>query len=1416
MAHGEGRLGADPVLAIQWLRRAADYGHPKAMRLMDRLRNSSRHSVEVGDISSRPSRLAESVFNTNGSLDPASSHLLLGEDGATEGSSSRVQVSSNEDEDELADLADAFHEEEEDNEDEADEDAKNEESRVKFAAAKRISSRLSFTSELDALNSKKTSASGIDEIDDIVSEESLSDDEFDEVVQYDNDNENDNGDDSINDTSGGGSGNSSSTTASGEYNGDAKPTVAPGGGSLKQFRAVRASLCLDNHHRRSSVGSGSEAQHQQHHPSNSSEMRRKSSSVEWSSNPLANRNRATSVVASAAAAAQAAALVNLGINPFSAEAARALQQLEQARASLATASESLAQATRRGQRQFDALSSFEAERRDVVDRRLLGPTSDLAKLLGSASALSDLRGGGSGSVGGSAGYASSGSIGGGGGSSGGGAGSGGHGGGGGRGLLALVGATARYGTALPLLVETLQVAEASDMRAADRLEALADMWQKAAKHAHKEHARLLESASQESGLTTSAESSTTANAAAGAAAVPSFAATLRSCLAELARGMALECRKSAEQHAALALSADTARCGLSQRALELRAIIESAAQEVKRRNQGVRMAWSGVAEAHKRQARRRHAAAQILKRSERTSRAASTAASGSADVISALLQAASSVAAAERAAAATAAGEGDFVFLSDIDGDGTTSSAIASSVGTSSSSRASQECRWLALDAYRRHVRFARTSAEAAARAFTAAEDLCASLPSACAALEGDVIRRALKARARLLRRCGFLCSRFVHAHLLSPPPITTAASGSRSDAATSLSSSSSSTDLGEAALLAWNASEWSPERRSREAGGVAAALRALIDGAVLERRNGRVLFMAGLDATQTALGSRVISGSMSTIKGSSSSIFAASQAAMSGSSTSPSKGPPKSSQNRRQSGYSSGSGAAATMTQARDTYSRAAANAGEPLGTWAETTQQAVQALDLASGKSSSAAAAGDKGSSSSSSSSTTASVSLKLLGFTGASSKPYAANPNGFAVASSIAELANLERAFVDAAACFELEASSVEGAKALLPAAAPTSKVAAAATSSSQEQRNAVQETRAMPGDRALGVALSGASTAALDAAACLALTPVPAPALGHLSKSDLAALMAGGQIPATSTAATVASSNTSAASSGSERSGAAPQSPPSSPPSESALALEATAALAPPLKRASACMLLVQRRGMPQLALEDDLASKMLLPAALVLTADGKLHAFLDPLPPSGSSVGAPSSAAVQASDVSVSNGDASSGSSATALLLPDAGCFTRAMDLEDLEGSASPRLPFFTVPLSAAPNGRRTAVAKAKPGVFRVLISDHVENSRSPEGGAAAGTLGGTDAANVEAEDEGIEGGSIVLPPSLLWSTPSQPTRLVASDNAPRPTDTAVAEGPIEAILVAVGSDEDADGAAIFSISIPTFHVNTSY
>ena len=1351
MAHGEGRLGADPVLAMQWLRRAADFGHPKAMRLVDRLRNTARHySVGAGDGDEegcRPPRLAESAFSSSNALDPDSSRV--DEDGAAEGR--RPHAMSDDKEDELADLADAFHEEEDEDDDDDDDDAQNEESRVKFAAVKHLSSRLSFTSGLDALNSKK-GASGED---DNASHGSSSEDEFDQVVEYD-------------DEDGGDNKGSSSASTNGE---DGKPPFAPGGASLNKFRAVRASLRLDN--RGSLTSGGDNAPGPVGH-------KRRGSSVEWSSSPLANRGRASTALAAAASAT--AAVVRPGINPVSAEASRALQQLEDARASLAVASESLAQATRRGQRQFDALASFEAERRDAVDRRLLGPNGDLAKLLGSTTALSDLHGSSSsssssgGGVAGlnGAGFTSRGSIGG----SGVGISSGVGGGSGhrcaGRGLLALVGATARYGTALPVLVETLQVAEASDMRAAERLEALADMWQKAATHAHKEHHRL-ESNAQESELTGSNADSPTAPAGVATPAVSSFTASLRTCLAELARGMAQECRKSAEQHAALALSADTARCGLSQRASELRSSIETAAQEVKRRNQGVRMAWSQVAEAHKQQARRRHAAAQILKRSGLASRAVAAAASGSADNVSELLQAATSVAEAEHAAAAAAEG----------------AEALASSDSGSSGSGVGIECRWLALDTYRRHVRCARTSAEAAARSFAAAEDLCVSLPSACAALEGDVLRRALKARARLLRRCGFLCNRVVHAHLLSPssspaaaPPQANLAS---SDAATSPSPSSSST-ASEAALLAWRTAEWSPERRSHEAGGVAAALRAFIDGAVLERRSGRVLIMAGLDAVQTALGSSSSNVSSNSRTSKNSSVLVASQQAASsaGPSSSPSRGPPERTQNRRQSGYSSstGSGAAAVTTmQARDTYSRAAAAGGEQLVTWVENIQKAEHALNLASGKISEPTATNS---------------SFKLLKLATSSLKQNAATTNGLGVSSSILELGSLERALVAAASAFDEEASNLYGANALLPAAA----VATLTQAASKDQ--AAMKTRTMPGDRALGVALSGASTAALDAAACLALSPVPAPAPGQVSKSDLAALMAGGQITATSDANTSGEAS-STASSGHGTSGVLTTSPPpTNPPSASALALMATAALAPPLKRASACMLRVQRRGMPPLTPEDENSSQMFQAAALVLTADGKLHAFLDPLPPSGS-LGA-SSAAAQVSESSGSNG------SSSIVNLPDVSCFTRAMDLKDRAGGVSPQLPFFTVPLSAAPNGRRTAVAKAKPGVFRVLITDGVESSsgNGPEGGAAATEGGGAGAANVEDVDEDIEGGSVVLPPSLLWSTPSQPDPLVGSGGAPPIADTTVADCPIEAILVDVGSDEDADGATIFESQLDLF------
>jgi hypothetical protein len=141
-------------------------------------------------------------------------------------------------------------------------------------------------------------------------------------------------------------------------------------------------------------------------------------------------------------------------------------------------------------------------------------------------------------------------------------------------------------------------------------------------------------------------------------------------------------------------------------------------------------------------------------------------------------------------------------------------------------------------------------------------------------------------------------------------------------------------------------------------------------------------------------------------------------------------------------------------------------------------------------------------------------------------------------------------------------------------------------------------------------------------------------------------------------------------------------------------------------------------------------------------------------------------------------------------------------------------SSSPQAPLFTVPLSAAPGGCRTAVAKARPGVFRLLVAAGDDAGS----GAGAGSVAGTESGGEE--DEG-EAGGVALPPSLLWASALQlGPRLAASSEAHAaastlsPRGSVDAEGPVEAILVAVGSDEDADGAAV-AISVSLFYLYIS-
>jgi hypothetical protein len=174
----------------------------------------------------------------------------------------------------------------------------------------------------------------------------------------------------------------------------------------------------------------------------------------------------------------------------------------------------------------------------------------------------------------------------------------------------------------------------------------------------------------------------------------------------------------------------------------------------------------------------------------------------------------------------------------------------------------------------------------------------------------------------------------------------------------------------------------------------------------------------------------------------------------------------------------------------------------------------------------------------------------------------------------------------------------------------------------------------------------------------------------------------------------------------------------------------------------------------------------------------------------------------SSSSSSSSGSSGSGSDDGSGGSTGLAPLDAAGIFARAMELDaGAASSSSPQAPLFTVPLSAAPGGCRTAVAKARPGVFRLLVAAGDDAGS----GAGAGSVAGTESGGEE--DEG-EAGGVALPPSLLWASALLlGPRLAASTLSPR--DSVDAEGPVEAILVAVGSDEDADGAAV-AISVSLF------
>lgn len=201
----------------------------------------------------------------------------------------------------------------------------------------------------------------------------------------------------------------------------------------------------------------------------------------------------------------------------------------------------------------------------------------------------------------------------------------------------------------------------------------------------------------------------------------------------------------------------------------------------------------------------------------------------------------------------------------------------------------------------------------------------------------------------------------------------------------------------------------------------------------------------------------------------------------------------------------------------------------------------------------------------------------------------------------------------------------------------------------------------------------------------------------------------------------------------------------------------------------LKRSGAARLDVRWRLPARGAAAEDLCRPR--PGALVLSADGFLHVFLEPSSAHGGGGG----------------GEVAPVPLAEAAALPPCGPLTFV--------ASTSEPPALTLPLSSAPDGTRCAVSKIMPGLFRILVtSDAGADEEGAGGGAGSGRSG--------VRDRGRGAGSkslVALPTALLAAPVARPDP--GASQAP-------AQGTIEAIIVAV-PDSEADGeneSRIFSIS----------
>jgi hypothetical protein len=230
------------------------------------------------------------------------------------------------------------------------------------------------------------------------------------------------------------------------------------------------------------------------------------------------------------------------------------------------------------------LASFEAERRDSVEKSFLGSGSNISKLQGVGSI-----------IGGGAMSASSINLnslkglslrspltrgGGGGGMN------------SGMGLLVLLGSEGD--AALNSLFSLLQNTETADVRAYDRLETLSEAWTQSSK-----------SAIRGSNTNVNPEDDETK---------PAYAKALAVALGQIGSLMAEEARSAADAIAELLLPCESAKLSLRARSSEVMVSVNTAVQNVKGSNTNVRVAWAGVADQHKLSNRRRHADVSRVKR----------------------------------------------------------------------------------------------------------------------------------------------------------------------------------------------------------------------------------------------------------------------------------------------------------------------------------------------------------------------------------------------------------------------------------------------------------------------------------------------------------------------------------------------------------------------------------------------------------------------------------------------------------------------------------------------------------------------------------------------------------------------------------------------------------------------------------